>query len=318
MATRNLDHNIKEQGETSLFQEIEILSDCFAKSIDLGFSAIHTLSTSSATNYLDIPKVIVQIREITDGLPSNKALPFSTVAKTVTIVTASAGWENFEFSDYVYLKKGKYAISISSSSTEYTLQTLNVDSGNGTRPLAIGKLYQGDYVNPSDILRFRLQRVLFDDPSNKSITLQSSGDANWGTVDNALLLLEDSISSTVNSGQMTIKIPGHGFKVGDTIMLSGLVGRPEITYTLTGSPNVNLSSDFPNNIVYSTDYLVNSGCVIAIASEINNTENLLKKQLEKIGDRLKLVLAESRKNKESTDSVAKRIALERINGSETS
>ena len=253
LATRNLDHNIKEQGETSLFQEIEILSDCFAKSIDLGFSAIHTLSTSSATNYLDIPKVIVQIREITDGLPSNKALPFSTVAKTVTIVTASAGWENFEFSDYVYLKKGKYAISISSSSTEYTLQTLNVDSGNGTRPLAIGKLYQGDYVNPSDILRFRLQRVLFDDPSNKSITLQSSGDANWGTVDNALLLLEDSISSTVNSGQMTIKIPGHGFKVGDTIMLSGLVGRPEITYTLTGSPNVNLSSDFPNNIVYSTD-----------------------------------------------------------------
>ena len=73
-----------------------------------------------------------------------------------------------------------------------------------------------------------------------------------------------------------------------------------------------------NNIVYSPDYLVNSGGVIAIASEINKTENLLKKQLEKIGDRLKLVLAESRKNKESTDSVAKRIALERINGSETS
>ena len=65
-----------------------------------------------------------------------------------------------------------------------------------------------------------------------------------------------------------------------------------------------------NNIVYSPDYLVNSGGVIAIASEINKTENLLKKQLEKIGDRLKLVLAESRKNKESTDSVAKRIALE--------
>ena len=72
-----------------------------------------------------------------------------------------------------------------------------------------------------------------------------------------------------------------------------------------------------NNIVYSPDYLVNSGGVIAIASEINKTENLLKKQLEKIGDRLKLVLAESRKNKESTDSVAKRIAWERINGSET-
>ena len=71
-----------------------------------------------------------------------------------------------------------------------------------------------------------------------------------------------------------------------------------------------------NNIVYSPDYLVNSGGVIAIASEINGTENLLEKQLEKIGDRLKLVLAESKKNNESTDSVVKRIAWERINRSE--
>ena len=70
-----------------------------------------------------------------------------------------------------------------------------------------------------------------------------------------------------------------------------------------------------NNIVYSPDYLVNSGGVIAIASEINETENLLEKQLEKIGDRLKLVLTESKKNNESTDSVAKRIAWERINSS---
>ena len=68
-----------------------------------------------------------------------------------------------------------------------------------------------------------------------------------------------------------------------------------------------------HRIVYSPDYLVNSGGVIAIASEINGTKNLLEKQLEKIGDRLKSVLIESKKNNESTDSVAKRIAWERIN-----
>jgi len=71
-----------------------------------------------------------------------------------------------------------------------------------------------------------------------------------------------------------------------------------------------------NNIVYSPDYLVNSGGVIAIASEINRTENLLEKHLEKIGDRLQPVLEESKKNNKSTDSVAKRIAWERINSSE--
>ena len=48
-----------------------------------------------------------------------------------------------------------------------------------------------------------------------------------------------------------------------------------------------------NKIVYSPDYLVNSGGVIAIASEINNTKNSLEKQLEKIADRLKPVLQES-------------------------
>ena len=70
-----------------------------------------------------------------------------------------------------------------------------------------------------------------------------------------------------------------------------------------------------NNIVYSPDYLVNSGGVIAIASEINGTGNLLEKQLEKISDRLKPVLEESKINNETTDSVAKRIAWDRINRS---
>jgi len=68
-----------------------------------------------------------------------------------------------------------------------------------------------------------------------------------------------------------------------------------------------------NKIVYSPDYLVNSGGVVAIASEINKTENLLEKHLEKIGDRLYQVLEESKKNNESTDLVARRIAFERIN-----
>ena len=68
-----------------------------------------------------------------------------------------------------------------------------------------------------------------------------------------------------------------------------------------------------SKIVYSPDYLVNSGGVVAIASEINKTENLLEKHLEKIGDRLNQVLEESKKNNESTDLVARRIAFERIN-----
>ena len=38
-----------------------------------------------------------------------------------------------------------------------------------------------------------------------------------------------------------------------------------------------------NDIIYSPDYLVNSGGVIAIASEINKKEKLLEKKLIEIG-----------------------------------
>ena len=68
-----------------------------------------------------------------------------------------------------------------------------------------------------------------------------------------------------------------------------------------------------NDIIYSPDYLVNSGGVIAIASEINKEEKLLEKKLIEIGDRLTQVILESKKNKESTNLVSKRIACERIN-----
>ena len=68
-----------------------------------------------------------------------------------------------------------------------------------------------------------------------------------------------------------------------------------------------------NDIIYSPDYLVNSGGVIAIASEINKKEKLLEKKLFEIGDRLTQVILESKKNKESTNLVSKRIACERIN-----
>ena len=71
---------------------------------------------------------------------------------------------------------------------------------------------------------------------------------------------------------------------------------------------------FKNKIIYAPDYLVNAGGVIAIASEIKKTENTLNQQLEKISERLRQVLEESDKNKQSTDVVAKYVALKRING----
>ena len=68
-----------------------------------------------------------------------------------------------------------------------------------------------------------------------------------------------------------------------------------------------------NNIFYAPDYLVNSGGVIAISCEINNSEDTLDDQLNKISDKVLLLLKESKKSSLSADKIVEDLAWKRIN-----
>ena len=68
-----------------------------------------------------------------------------------------------------------------------------------------------------------------------------------------------------------------------------------------------------NNIFYAPDYLVNSGGVIAISCEINNSEEILEDQLNKISDKVLSLLKESKKSSLSTDKMVEDLAWKRIN-----
>ena len=68
-----------------------------------------------------------------------------------------------------------------------------------------------------------------------------------------------------------------------------------------------------NKVVYSPDFLVNSGGVIAISCEINKNEKDLENQLNIIGKRTTEVLEISQKLNKATNTVAKNLAWERIN-----
>ena len=68
-----------------------------------------------------------------------------------------------------------------------------------------------------------------------------------------------------------------------------------------------------NNIFYAPDYLVNSGGVIAISCEINNSEDTLNDQLNKISDKVLLLLKESKKSGLSTDKIVEDWACKRMN-----
>ena len=69
-----------------------------------------------------------------------------------------------------------------------------------------------------------------------------------------------------------------------------------------------------NNILYVPDYLVNSGGVIAISCEINNSENILNEYLNKISDKVLFLLKDSENSSLSTDKIAEELAWKRING----
>ncbi len=70
---------------------------------------------------------------------------------------------------------------------------------------------------------------------------------------------------------------------------------------------------FANNIVYCPDYLVNSGGVIAISAELNNTLDGIDNSLQQIGTRTMEVLVMSKAENISSDKISKKLALQRIN-----
>ena len=66
-------------------------------------------------------------------------------------------------------------------------------------------------------------------------------------------------------------------------------------------------------IFYAPDYLVNSGGVIAISCEINNSEDTLNNQLDNISDKVLSLLKESQESNLSTDKITEELAWKRIN-----
>ena len=202
---------------------------------------------------------------------------------------------------------------------------INVEtSGPTSRGLFYAMKLTNNFINNSDDLK------------NVHISISGVGKvggklakllAKAGSKITAASINKELIKNLKNEINIVEVNPGDLFKTNCDIIspcaLGGVINQSNMQQlkckAIVGAANNQLEnpsiSDFllKNKIVYSPDYLVNSGGVIAIASEINNTENLLEEHLKKISDRLKSVLLESKINNESTDLVARRIALKRIN-----
>ena len=222
LSTKPLDSSWDDQTNEAVSQGIEIFSECFVTSLDLYFSAEDTF----------VRPVIIQLRTIENGKVSNVVLPYSTVSAIPSGINIDGTETKFTFSNPVYLKKGKYAITIISPSSEYTVKALDVESNKGSNAVGVDGLYLGKTEVKNKILKFSLNRAKFNlTGSTHNIILQ--------TKNSDLKLEEQSIyTDTSAPNRITIYKDGHGFIAGQTVQFNGIKGQLEQDILmLSGSGN---------------------------------------------------------------------------------
>ena len=201
-------------------QELIVDDDCFITKIDLYFSAKDTT----------LP-VVVQLREMNEGKPTSRVLPYSTKILDPTINSETATTDNPEmsltaattitYSNYIYLKSGRYCLSLHSTSDVTAVHTLNSDAAVGSKPINLGGMYRGTKKISNKILKFQAYRAEFMSSAGDNVTF------NVGV--NADKKLDTSPVYT-NSGDATsrkymrIYQDAHGFKVNDSVTFNGFVG----------------------------------------------------------------------------------------------
>ena len=212
LATRPFDKSWDAQTTEAVSQGIEIFSECFATSLDLYFSAEDADFTRP---------VIVQLRTIEDGKVSNNVLPYSTKSALATGINIDGTATNFKFSNPVYLRKGKYAITIITPATEYTVKALDVETQKGSNALGVDSMYLGtDKVN-NKILKFTLNRAKFNlSGGTNNIILQ--------TKNTAISLKDNPFYTAISSAnRITVTQKGHGYVANDQVSFSGVKGANE-------------------------------------------------------------------------------------------
>ena len=212
LATRPFDRSWDAQTDETVSQGIEVFSECFVTSLDLYFSAEDSVYNRP---------VIVQLRSIENGKVGNKVLPYSTVSKLTSAINIDGTKTNFAFSNPVYLKKGKYTITIITPASEYTVKALDVESQKGSNSLGADSLYLGKSKVDNKILKFTLYRAKFTiSGGTPSIILQTK-------MDDISLGNNPFHTSTSAENRITVYQDGHGYIAGTTVGFNGVKGSNE-------------------------------------------------------------------------------------------
>ena len=200
-----------------LAQSILLDQAAFVTGVDLYFTAKDA----------GIP-VNVSIREMVNGFPTQKIIPFSDVTLNPSAVSTSAA-TTFTFPSPVYLQDGvEYAIVIMSNSNKYLVRYAEIgkEDQNGNRisqqPYA-GVLFKSQNASTwtadqNKDLTFVLKRAVFDISATRNAVLRNAALPSRALVTDPLTTVASGASA---SNVFTVTHRDHGMSAGDSVTLAG-------------------------------------------------------------------------------------------------
>tara|TARA_Y100000593_G_scaffold15279_1_gene29674 strand:- start:1692 stop:8606 length:6915 start_codon:yes stop_codon:yes gene_type:complete len=246
LSTRNFEIAEKNQLDNSIVQIIKPNVDMTLDKVDLYFSAKDDIADgpSTGTKTVDNRPVILQIRTVNKGKATNEVLPFTTVIKhDISDITGNSP-TTFSFDEYIPLFKGvQYAITIISVGG-YKLRVLDTNLNAGTKPAGFGSMWRGNKRLPTKALKMMLYTSFHSFGENTSYFKTSTLPS--------IELDKDSIITKANNSYLKIHLPGHGFKIGDKMKISGIEGRTETRILLQAGTNVTSSNVVKGDFIFLT------------------------------------------------------------------
>lgn len=203
--------------------------------------------------------VIVQIRTVENGIPTNLILPSSYVVLSPASVNVSSDGTvatNVVFDDLIYLSDSQeYAIVLISNSQDYEVFVAELGKGTLVGNYAVSQQpYAGVFFTSSNgstwtpnqlmDLKFKLNRAVF----GSSATLVFKNTA----PDYRILDVNPLQSLGGVNPNIYVKCKSHGLKTGDTVTLANLVDGNGLTASQLNTTHVVTVDDWNVDVFYFT------------------------------------------------------------------
>jgi hypothetical protein len=221
---------------------VDLEGGCYIKSIDLFFNNVAPSGGAP---------VSVQIREMENGMPTQKMLPFAEATINAGSISTTAA-TNFAFDDLVYINpQVEYCFVIMSNSNEYTVKYATVGERDENDDMIQEQPYSGVMFKSANNstwtpdqasdLKFVINRAKFTS-SSASVTLDVDSVSIKG-------LKNDPIGTTDGSNIITVYHPNHGLAGGDEVTIYGSdainnipASEINVTHTVNASPTLDTFS----------------------------------------------------------------------------